>query len=232
MASAPHPVDHHARGHRSPSRAVVIAGALLALAAVVAGTVWWRTAGAPIQEKHVVVIGDSVTYASSPAIFDRFEGVADVAITSRPFYRSIDLVGPFREAIAARRGAGEGLDRAIVLAGYNDVIRDDRDPSGLPKLLDQAQRFDCTVWLTLPARPGGAPAGAGFPPGEAAAWNERVRDEAARRPNVHVSDEWRRTVEAPGGERLLQEDGVHPVRAGHLALAAAMSRALAEECDG
>ncbi len=98
-------------------------------------------------------------------------------------------------------------------------------------LLDEADRFDCAVWLTLPTRPGGDGAGRpDFPPAEADAWNERVRAEAASRPHVHVSEEWQRTVEADGGDRLLQDDGVHPVRAGHLALAAAMDRALAEEC--
>lgn len=220
-------------GGTSRSGSVVAAAVVGVVVAVLAGAVWWRVGRSSSSVEHVVVIGDSVTYASSPAIFERFDGRADVSITSRPFYRSIDLVEPFEEAIAARDEAGEGLDRAIVLAGYNDVIRDDRDPAGLPKLLDQAQRFDCAVWLTLPTRPGGRPSGrADFPTGEATDWNERVRREAVSRPHVRVSDEWQRTVEAPGGERLLQDDGVHPVRAGHLALAASMSRALADECDG
>lgn len=218
---------------RRPSTAVVAALASVGLAVLVLGGVLWWRSQRPTGPHHVVVIGDSVTYASSPAIFDRFEGEADVEITSRPFYRAVDLVEPFDDAIAARREAGEDLDRAIVLAGYNDVIRSDRDPSGLPEMLDRADRFDCAVWLTLPARPGGRSADRGdFPPDEAAAWNERVRAEAASRPHVHVSDEWQRTVEAPGGERLLQDDGVHPVRAGHVALAAAMDRALADECGG
>lgn len=228
--AADQPVAPAGEGDRGGVRSVVLVAAVVALVAVLGGLVWWR-AHRPSGPHHVVVIGDSVTYASSPAIYERFEGAADVAITSRPFYRTIDLVEPFQEAIAARREAGQGLDRAIVLAGYNDVIRDDRDASGLPKLLDEAGRFDCAVWLTLPARPGGNGAGRpDFPPAEATAWNERVRTEAASRPHVHVSDEWQRTVEADGGERLLQDDGVHPVRAGHLALAAAMDRALAAEC--
>lgn len=235
MATASDPVDvdvDAAAGDGSRPRPGVLVGVVVVVVALLAGAAWWR-AGRSSSEEHVVIVGDSVTYASSPAIYERFAGRADVKITSRPFYRAIDLVGPFEEAIAARREAGDGLDRAIVLAGYNDVIRDDRDPSGLPKLLDQAQRFDCAVWLTLPTSPGGRPSGrADFPSDEAAAWNDRVRAEAARRPHVHVSDEWQRTVDAPGGDRLLEDDGVHPVRAGHVALATAMSRALAAACGG
>lgn len=231
--ATPAELPHGSAGDGGPGTArppiVVLAGVVLAVA-VLGGAVWWWTAHSSGPE-HVVVLGDSVTYASSPAILERFEGRADVKITSRPFYRAIDLVGPFEETIAARRQAGEGLDRAIVLAGYNDVIRSDQDASGLPELLDQANRFDCAVWLTLPTAPGGKPAGrSDFPAAEATAWNDRVRAEAASRPHVHVSDEWQRTVEAPGGAKLLQDDGVHPVRAGHLALAAAMDRALDAAC--
>ena len=210
--------------------------AVLVVVLVVVGAVlfWrWPRSSSPPAAAQVVVIGDSVTYASSPAILEQFEGQAEVTITSRPFYRTADLVAPLAEVLDARRDAGDPLDRLIVLAGYNDVIRDDRDPSGLPRLMDLAEQFDCTVWLTLPERPGGGPAGDdGFPPDEATAWNDRVRAQAAGRPRVHVSDRWQRTVEADEGAELLQEDGVHPVRAGHLALADAMSRALAEECTG
>jgi hypothetical protein len=214
--------------------------AVVAVVVVLVGAVaFWRwprpeRPTRPRSAQQVVVIGDSVTYASSPAIYERLEEWGEVTITPRPFYRAVDLVLPFREVIDARLAAGQPLDRVVVLAGYNDVIRDDRDPSGLPQMLGLAERFDCAVWLTLPARPGGetAPADAELPSGEAEAWNERVREEAADRPAVHVSDEWQRVVEAEGGDALLQEDGVHPVRAGHLALADAMARSLVSECDG
>lgn len=220
-----------ASGSRSVASIVVVV--LVVAVAVVGAVAFWRRprSSGPRPGEQVVVIGDSVTYASSPAIFDRLVGWDDVKITSRPFYRAADLVQPLSEVIEERTAAGDPLDQVVILAGYNDVIRDDRDPSGLPRMLRLAERFDCAVWLTLPARPGGkAATGAGFPPDEAEAWNDRVREEAAGRPGVHVSDEWQRTVEAEGGAELLQEDGVHPVRAGHVALANAVGRALAAEC--
>lgn len=216
----------HAPGTRST--AVVVAAVAVVILAVVAAVLFRRWSG---PGEQVVVLGDSVTYSASQAIHAELDGSADVAVTAKPFYRTTDLVAPLQEVVDARLGDGGELDRLIVLAGYNDVIRDDQEPSGLTRLLDLAGRFDCAVWLTLPARPGGQPAGhADFPAEEVDAWNERVRAEAAVVPRVHVSDEWQRSVEAPGGAALLQQDGVHPVRAGDVALAEAMGHALAREC--
>lgn len=209
-------------------RAVVVTAVVVVALAVVAAVLVrrWSSPGEP-----VVVLGDSVTYSASQAIHAELGGSAGVDVTAKPFYRTTDLLGPLQEVVDARLGAGGELDRLIVLAGYNDVIRDDQEPSGLTRLLELADRFDCAVWLTLPARPGGQPAGhPDFPAEEVEAWNARVREEATAVSRVHVSDEWQRTVEAEGGAALLQDDGVHPARAGDVALAEAMERALARDC--
>lgn len=202
--------------------------AVLAVAAVMAFRRW------PRPQPRLLIVGDSVTYMSSPTIDATLGPGRDLTIIGMPTYRSTDLI-PFAEKFADDHdGFGGRVDAdAVFLVGYNDVIRDDARPADLGRMLAVAGRFRCSVWLTLPATPGGKPAGSpDFPADEVRAWNDRVREEAAGFERVHVSDTWAAVVEDERADLLLDPDGVHPARAGQVVLADAMQRAFEDACGG
>lgn len=178
-------------------------------------------------EKTVLIVGDSVTYLSGPSISRKLDPKYSLTIDGRPFYRSSDLVGPLNEDLVRLDAMDKNYDRVVFLVGYNDVLRDDVESVGLAELMYNSERFACSVWLELPATPGGRPAqNPDFDPADVARWNARMRDEGARHENVRVSDAWAQTVNAPGGEALVQVDGVHPTIKGQEALAHVISSQL------
>lgn len=197
---------------------------------VVLGTlVAWRVLpdGPPPEQ---FVIGDSVTYLSAPAIEDRFDR-NHLQFVARPGFTSTALLPLVEEAMATSGDPAQARERVAVLVGYNDVrVRDVETPS-LRKLVDLTSEFQCGVWLTLPARPGGQDATNPMVESNLVdEWNLRLRAEVERHPNLHISDAWSQAVNnAPKG-KLLNDDGVHPNSAGRALLAGVYRDAIDQHC--
>lgn len=216
-----------------------IGAVLVLLAAVVTVVVVVRSDGPgaakgpdrPEDPHEVVIVGDSVTYLSSPSIYRRFDGRAPLQVKSIPFYRTIDLVTPFQTVIDGRRAAGRPLDRLLVLAGYNDVARRSPSFAGLRQMMDQADEFECAVWLTLPEDPEGRrPEDPDLTTARVRAWNREVREVARAHPHVHVSTAWADVVDSADPHSLLKADALHPRFAGQERLAEVMEDALQDTC--
>lgn len=192
-----------AADRRRPASIVI---ALVAVVAIGAGLwIWLRpTPVAP----GIVFVGDSVTYLSTKELA-RETRSEDPTVLARIGFRSDELLPLFQADVdrRARADGDDGLRQVAILVGYNDVLQDRVDGPALGRFLDQADRFDCAVWLTLPTVP--------MHDAQTARWNRRVRDEARKRSHVHVVDDWRDAVdEAEPGHLITRKDGVHPTAAG------------------
>lgn len=199
--------------------AVVVVGTLIGLKVLPDG-----------PEPDVFVIGDSVTNMSEEEISDQFVHTP-LEFVAYPGYSSTMLLPDVQESMGDPGDPAHARQRVAVLVGYNDVrLREVGTPS-LRKMMDLTAEFECGVWLTLPARPGGkdndnAMADSGF----VDLWNVRLKDEVARHDNLHLSDAWAQAVNnAPVGS-ILKEDNVHPNDAGRLLLARIYRDALDENC--
>ena len=118
-----------------------------------------------------------------------------------------------------------------VLVGYNNARLDELDARRSRRCAEATGRFDCGVWLTLPARPGGEEST--YPDissDELDRWNDRLAAVVGEHPNLHLADDWADAVdEAPAGS-LLKPDGLHPNAAGQRRLADAYRSALDRLC--
>lgn len=212
-------------GSRGPGRLAVVA--IVVLVVLLLGVLVVRQLRA--REPDTLVVGDSVTFLSASPIQAAL-GTSRVKLVALPGYRSLDILHP------AEKAADGTLQkkRAVFLVGYNDVMRHTVDSKALPSMLDLADSFPCAVWLTLPARPSGAPAAEPrYDPGDADAWNARVVTLAKARPHVHVSEAWSDAVDDAGraeADTLVQPDGVHPNAAGQQRLAQVMKAELDAAC--
>ncbi len=219
--------DEAGQKHRGrPSRRWLLAGLAVLVLAVLVLLRW------PRPQPRRLVVGDSVTYMSAPAIDSTLGPGYNLTIIGQPTFRSTDLLPLARGFADDHDGIDGQVDAdAVFLVGYNDVIRDDAVRADLGRMLAVAGRFRCAVWLTLPATPGGEPAGSpDFPAAEVRAWNERVREEAAEHRSIHVSEMWADAVDESRADLLLEPDGVHPALNGQVVLADAMRGALEESC--
>lgn len=197
----------------------------IAIFAAAAYIVW------PRRPPDVLVLGDSVTFQASPAIQSRLDSRFDLELKAYPFYRSTDLEGILKQIIQRWRKAGRTFDSAVFLVGYNDVLRDQVGAPALVRMMHESEAFDCAVWLTLPATPGGRPASnLDLVPARVDAWNARLYLEAQGNTHLRVSTAWADVVSAPGGQELLQPDGIHPGESGRAALGAAIESALRDNC--
>jgi lysophospholipase L1-like esterase len=219
---AAEPSEHPgaARGLRWAGLAAVLATVLLATYLL------W-----PRNPEHVLVVGDSVSYMSMPDVLQAFDGT-DVEAVTRPGFTSADLLPLTVKAIGERTSTRRPLDRAIFLVGYNDVWKNVPETKSLDELVEASARYECAVWLTLPARPGGKPPGAAVPfdPDGADAWNERLATLVKRHSNLHLVKDWAEAVDEAPADRYLTADGVHPNRAGMKKLASIMYDSLKSSC--
>ncbi|MCB0970145.1 MAG: SGNH/GDSL hydrolase family protein [Acidimicrobiales bacterium] len=205
----------------------IVAMGILALLGV-AGVVAWRALPGP-QTYDLVVIGDSVSFVSAGSIETRFVD-QDIKFVTKPGYTSGDLLPLVYETMDQLDLPTRGEDEVVVLVGYNDVRLGVDGNDSVEELMDVTSQFDCAVWLTLPARPGGEPSTFdNIDPDAIDLWNARLEDLAAEHETVHVSSDWADVVTRASAAELL-EDGLHPNVAGQRRLADAMHAAVERSC--
>jgi hypothetical protein len=175
-------------------------------------------------------IGDSVTFLSVPEIEDRFDR-NHLQFVARPGFTSTALLPLVEEAVATSGDPAHAKERVAALVGYNDVRVREVDTPSLRKLVDLTSEFECGVWLTLPARPGGEDASNPMASSTLVdEWNLRLQAEVERHDNLYLSDAWSQAVNnAPKG-KLLNDDGVHPNAAGRALLAGIYRDAIDQNC--
>jgi hypothetical protein len=209
---------------RSTGRAVAIAVVIL----VVAGVVYLAW---PRKDRQTLVVGDSVTFLSMSSINQELADGRQVEIIAWPGFRSSDLYPLVKQKVLQHERDSDPISDGVFLVGYNDVLRSNARSDDLGRMMGLSNRFDCAIWLTLPARPGGKPAGDPKLNGaEVALWNRRMHAAAKGLDHVHVVDTWEKQVDRSPQRALLSDDGVHPDAPGERKLAAVMREALDQEC--
>ena len=98
-------------------RVLVTAVGVLALAGLAAWA-WW-----PRARPELVMVGDSVTFLSIPAIEAELGDERDLDIRAYPGQRSNDLVLVVVQELVEREEADEPLPELALLVGYTDVLR-------------------------------------------------------------------------------------------------------------
>ncbi|HWJ98717.1 MAG TPA: hypothetical protein VNQ33_11200 [Acidimicrobiales bacterium] len=211
-----------------PSQGCLVPLALIAV--VVVGTLIGLKVLPDGPEPDVFIIGDSVTNMSEEAISDQFVHTP-LEFVAYPGYSSTMLLPDVLDSMGAPGDPAHARQRVAVLVGYNDVRLREVDTPSLRKMVDLTAEFECGVWLTLPARPGGKDnpnAMADSPLVDE--WNLRLQAEVERHDNLHLSDAWAQAVNnAPVGS-ILRKDNVHPNAAGRLLLARIYREALDQSC--
>jgi hypothetical protein len=188
---------------------------------LVAGGLWWWLRPAPVAQ-NVVFVGDSVTFMSLDDL-KAAVGTKHPELIARIGYRSSDIYPLFEKQVRALRADNKPLKQAVVLIGYNDVLKGPVTNPGLGKLMDLANQFDCAVWFTIPPVP--------LRDQLTDEWNTRVREAAKSHHNVHVVDDWRNVVmHAKAGELITRKDGVHPTKAGAARLTKVFETAIHHAC--
>lgn len=211
-------------GRRWPAPPVLIGGALLLVAAVLAWFLW------PRDKPDLVIVGDSVTFLSIPSIERGFEGDYDLDIRAYPGQATNDLVLVVLQELV-ERDEQEGLEAMALLVGYNDVLRFRDRPAQVAELVDLAAGAECTVVFTVPAPPNWSDQDdleevrAAF-----AAYNELLTVEVGRHPDVHLDTSWQEAVESSEPGELVDTDGVHPIEKGQDVLADAFVSAVNSRC--
>ena len=188
---------------------------------MVAGGLWWWLRPTPVDD-GVVFVGDSVTVLSLGDL-NADLGSKHPAYIARVGFRSDQLLPLFAKVVDERRqDDGGDLRQVALLVGYNDVLQEDVEGPALGEVMALAARFDCAVWLELPTVPMHELA--------TARWNERAVATAAKYPNVHLVDTWRRAAISAKPGTLLRSDGVHPNARGQATLTRIYVDAIGRAC--
>jgi hypothetical protein len=206
-------------------RVLVVVLGVLGLGGLAAWA-WW-----PRPRPALVMVGDSVTFLSIPAIEAELGDERDLDIRAYPGQRSNDLVLVMVQELVEREEADEPLPEMALLVGYNDVLRYRGEPGEVEELVALASRSACAVVLAVPAPPVWSEQEdidglrAAF-----AAFDTRLADEVDRYDNVFLWTGWRDAVEVSGPGELVDADGVHPIEAGQQRLASEYAAALDAHC--
>lgn len=206
------------------SRGPLIAAVAVLVVVIAGGTYLWQR-----TTSNVLVVGDSVTFLSSQEIRSELGRRTAVDIIAEPGFTSSDLLPLATEAVDRRAGDDPISGAMVVLVGYNDVANGEVESDGLPQLIELSARYECAIWLTLPALDI-EPVVDIVPPAEAARWNERTEALVAEHDNLHLVTAWADAVNASAEEELLSEDALHPHGGGAEVLGAVMADAVAQHC--
>lgn len=220
------PWDESSSEWTLPWRTITIVFALALVAILVLA---WRLRPADTEPDYFIV-GDSVTYLSGGLIDNQFDR-NHLQYVAKPSYSTSDLLPLVLEAMDQRGTPASKRETIALLVGYNDVRKRDLDSGSMPLMVEAASQFDCGVFLTLPARPGGDENWNELvPSGLVDAWNERLKAEVAKYPNLHVAKDWERVVTEAPADVMLDPDNLHPSDAGKRRLAIAYRTAVDRYC--
>lgn len=230
---------------RPPQRRWVVPILILVLAGVFAFGVWFAltiegggpqlvpiTPRAAGEKPDAVVFGDSVIAQSRVEVASTLGSRMSQKIVAFPGVRTDQLLPLVKKEIAARQNANGPLDQAVFLVGYNDIMQNGGQQQAVDQLLNQGERFRCTLWLTLPMSDGGRRTpNTRMDPSQVEAWNALLRDKVGQHPRFRLITAWQNQVEQDTAFTLLQPDDVHPTPAGRTALAQVINTALQDNCD-
>lgn len=170
---------------------------------------------------RVSMVGDSVTYLSTPYIGEALSWIDRVAVKGHPGYRTDQLVPVAEEQVA------DDPDVLVLLTGYNDVLQEHDPEAGLRDLVDVVSEVPCVVWMLVPVK-------GDYDPARMEAYNARLEELTRSVPTIHLSPLWRDVVDATEGPdpdpELISNDRVHPLGAGGEALARSVDRAVRDLC--
>lgn len=198
------------RATRRAGRAIAIA---MALVLVLSGCSLFDDDG-----PRVLVVGDSVTVLSKEELRDQLGWAGDVDVRAQVRLRTDQLLD------MAQEGADEDPDIGIFLPGYNDLLQGGADTKALNQMIDIAAGIPCSIWLLIPVD-------GGYPRDQVDTWNRRVIELAAKHPNIHVTDGWKKLVEeTPAFTFISNVDAVHPNQQGRTALAKVMAGVANDQC--
>ncbi|MCU1371589.1 MAG: hypothetical protein JWO77_2783 [Ilumatobacteraceae bacterium] len=203
---------------------------ILLIMVVVVGTLIGLKVLPDGPEPDLFIIGDSVTYLSEDEIQDRFRATP-LEFVAIPGFSSEMLLPDVLRAMGSPGDPAHARQRVAALVGYNDVRLRDVDSTSMHTMVELTSKFQCGVWLALPARPGGADnANAMAESTFVDQFNLHLQAQVERYGNLHLSQAWAQAVNnAPLG-KLLKKDGVHPNAAGRALLAQIYRDAISEHC--
>jgi lysophospholipase L1-like esterase len=187
-----------------------------------------RAAGA---KADAVVFGDSVVVQSQAELRATLGGRMTQKIIAYPGLRTDQLLPLVKKEVAVRQKTGAPLDQAVFLVGYNDLMQNGGQQQAVDQLLNQGERFRCTLWLTLPMSDGGRRTpNTRLDPAQVERWNAMVHAKVGQHPRFRVVTAWQNQVEADSAGTLLMADDVHPTPAGRTALAQVINTSLQQNC--
>ena len=203
---------------------------ILLIMVVVVGTLIGLKVLPDGPEPDLFVIGDSVTYLSEDEIQTQFEHTP-LEFVAIPGYSSEMLLPDVLRAMGSPGDPAHARQRVAALVGYNDVRLREVDSDSMHTMVELTSKFQCGVWLTLPARPGGVDnANAMAESRFVDQFNLHLQAQVEKYDNLHLSEAWAQAVNnAPLG-KLLKKDGVHPNAAGRLLLAEIYRETIDEAC--
>lgn len=214
--------------HRADGRGAL--APILLIMVVVVGTLIGLKVLPDGPEPDLFIIGDSVTYLSEDEIQDQFH-TTPLEFVAIPGFSSEMLLPDVLEAMGSEGDPAHARQRVGALVGYNDVRLRDVDSDSMHTMVEITSKFQCGVWLALPARPGGVDNANAMAESEFVdQFNLHLQAQVERYDNLHLSQAWAQAINnAPLG-KYLKKDGVHPNAAGRKLLAQVYRDAISEHC--
>ncbi|UDY34111.1 hypothetical protein [Dermatobacter hominis] len=190
----------------SPSRSTLIA-AVLAAAVVTSAVVALGSAPAQAQQRHAVVVADSILLGAQGPLVGQLQGAGWSVDFDGAVSRST-LAG----AEAVRSHAGGLTDTLVISLGANDGGNAGTFRQRVDAVMAAAAGVPHVYWITIrEVRPYYGPA------------NQVLRDAATRYPNLTIVD-WH--AASAGRSDLTSSDGLHLTSAGGRALAGLLAGAI------
>src|SRR4051812_41895272 len=133
---------------------------------------------------NILMVGDSVSAMARTELNNVVGTHASLTVAGYPGFTTTLLLPIATKLVEDRKVSGPPLDRGVFLMGYNDVLDHVDRSVDLEAMVDLANQFPCSLWLTLPD--GHASADHRLGSAEVASWNARARAAVATRRHVHL----------------------------------------------
>ncbi len=206
--------------------------------------VWARNKGVGTGDTNLgcQTFGHGVAFSSFALVGDSLGVGVDSPLRSRvatrwpgsSFASRVQTGSPLSYAVAGIDQYKASTDVIVVSSGANNLLSS-TIAADLRSALTSTAGASCVVWPTVSERIYGNPANPPNPAyGTAAQWkagaqafNAALRDEAGKRPNLHVAD-WAPTVTATSS--YTGTDGLHHTASGNTAFATLLVDTIAANC--